>query len=240
MSYGGNPYQAPAFSFAAEAAEADRATFITKTYLHLAGAVAAFVALEAILLTSLTESMEASIINSVMGTRISWLVIMGVFMVVSFVANRWASSDTSIAMQYAGLGIYVLAWTALFLPALIIARLYKPDAIAQAGVTTVILFTGLTAIVFVTRKDFSFLRGILGVLGLAAFALIAASLIFGFTLGTLFIVAMIAFCCAYILYDTSNVLHHYRIGQHVAASLALFSSIALLAWYLLQLFMSRD
>ena len=32
----------------------------------------------------------------------------------------------------------------------------------------------------------------------------------------------------YILYDTSNVLHHYRTDQHVAASLALFASVALL------------
>jgi FtsH-binding integral membrane protein len=34
------------------------------------------------------------------------------------------------------------------------------------------------------------------------------------------------------------VLHHYRVGQHVAASLALFASVALLFWYILQLLMS--
>jgi len=51
---------------------------------------------------------------------------------------------------------------------------------------------------------------------------------------------MIAFFCAYILYDTSNVLHHYRIGQHVAASLALFASVVMLFWYILQLFLSRE
>ena len=48
---------------------------------------------------------------------------------------------------------------------------------------------------------------------------------------------MIALACGFILYDTSNVLHHYRIGQHVAASLALFASVALLFWYVLQLLM---
>jgi FtsH-binding integral membrane protein len=41
------------------------------------------------------------------------------------------------------------------------------------------------------------------------------------------------------LYDTSNVLHHYRIGQHVAASLALFASVALLFWYIVRLFLSN-
>ena len=68
---------------------------------------------------------------------------------------------------------------------------------------------------------------------------ILVAMFFQFALGPIFIYAMIALACGYILYDTSNVLHHYRIGQHVAASLALFASVALLFWYLVQLFMSR-
>jgi FtsH-binding integral membrane protein len=40
------------------------------------------------------------------------------------------------------------------------------------------------------------------------------------------------------LYDTSNVLHRYRTEQYVAASLALFASVALLFWYILRLMMS--
>ena len=51
---------------------------------------------------------------------------------------------------------------------------------------------------------------------------------------------MIAFACGWILYDTSNVLHHYRIGQHVAASLALFASVALMFWYVLRLLISLN
>ena len=51
-------------------------------------------------------------------------------------------------------------------------------------------------------------------------------------------IAMIVLACGYILYDTSNILLHYRVGQHVAASLALFASVALLFWYVLQLVMS--
>ena len=57
------------------------------------------------------------------------------------------------------------------------------------------------------------------------------------------LLAMIGFACGYILYDTSNILHHYRTDQHVAASLALFASVALLFWYVLRLLMalsSRD
>jgi FtsH-binding integral membrane protein len=105
--------------------------------------------------------------------------------------------------------------------------------------TTLILFGGLTLAVFVTRKDFSFLRTFLVFGGFAAMGFIVMAILFNFQLGAIFTYAMIALCCGYILYDTSNVLHHYRIGQHVAAALALFASVALLFWYILQLFLSQ-
>jgi len=66
-------------------------------------------------------------------------------------------------------------------------------------------------------------------------------LLFQFDLGPILIYAMIALACGYILFHTSNVMHHYRIGQHVAAALALFAAVALLFWYIVLLFMrSRD
>jgi FtsH-binding integral membrane protein len=51
---------------------------------------------------------------------------------------------------------------------------------------------------------------------------------------------MVAFAAGAILYDTSNVMHHYRTDQHVAASLSLFASIALLFWYILNIVRSSD
>ena len=100
----------------------------------------------------------------------------------------------------------------------------------------------LTAIVFWTRKDFSFLGAILRWVGILAVVAIFAALLFGFQLGTWFSVAMIGIAGAAILYDTSNVLHHYPEDRYVAAALTLFASIALMFWYVLQLFMgsSRD
>ncbi len=239
MSYADNPYEAPQYTFAAEAAADERASFITKTYLHLAGAVVAFIAITAGLLQL---PIAQQLTESVLGTQYGYLIVLVGFMAVSWVANSWASSSTSVGMQYAGLGLYVVAESIFFVPILYIAHNFFPDdqIIPQAGLTTLVLFAGLTCVVFLTRKDFSFLRGILGLLGFAAMAYIIAALIFGFSIGLFFTVAMIAFACGYILYDTSNVLHHYRIGQHVAASLALFASVALLFWYVLQLFMSRD
>jgi FtsH-binding integral membrane protein len=83
------------------------------------------------------------------------------------------------------------------------------------------------------------MKGVLGVLAMAALGLIAGSIIFGFTLGLAFVIGMIVLACGYILFYTSNVLHHYRVTQHVAAALALFSAVALLFWYILRLFMRR-
>jgi len=36
------------------------------------------------------------------------------------------------------------------------------------------------------------------------------------------------------------VLHHYRTDQHVAAALALFAAVALMFWFIVRIFMSRD
>jgi FtsH-binding integral membrane protein len=91
-----------------------------------------------------------------------------------------------------------------------------------------------------TRKDFSFLRGLLMWGGMLALVAIAGGVLFGFELGTWFSVAMIGFAGAAVLYDTSNVLHHYPEDRYVGAALELFASIALMFWYVLRLFMSRD
>ena len=236
MSYADNPYAAPSFGFAADAAADERAGFITKTYTHLAGAIAAFVVLEAVLLNL---PVTDDLVRMMMGGRYSWLVVLGLFMVVSWVAESWARSAVSPAKQYMGLGLYVVAEAVIFVPILYMAKGIGPTIIPTAGITTLVLFGVLTAIVFVTRKDFSFLRSILMFGGFAAMGLIAVSIFANFALGPIFTYAMIALSCGYILYHTSNVLHHYRIGQHVAAALALFAAVALLFWYILRLFMSR-
>jgi len=235
MSQAENPYQSPQYTFAAQAAAGERADFIRKTYLHLAGAVAAFVALEAVLLN--TPGVE-SLVNMMIGTRLSWLVVLGLFIFVSYIAEKWASSATDVSTQYLGLGLYIAAEAVIFVPLLYLAKWEDPAIIMTAGVGTLVLFGGLTAVVFVSRADFSFLRSALLFGGLAAMALIVCAILFNFALGPIFAVAMIVLACGYILYHTSHVLHHYRLGQHVAASLALFAAVALLFWYILLLLMS--
>jgi FtsH-binding integral membrane protein len=236
VSYIENRYQSPLGTFAAQAAADERTDFITKTYLHLAGAIGLFVVLEAVLLS--LPGVEG-LVQMMIGTRYGWLVVLALFMVVSYVAENWAQSAVSPGMQYMGLGLYVVAEALIFVPLLYIARTIDPGIIPSAATATLILFAVLTAIVFVTRKDFSFLRTVLLFGGFAALGLIVVAVLFQFALGPIFTYAMIALACGYILYHTSNVMLHYRIGQHVAASLALFASVALLFWYILQLFLSR-
>jgi FtsH-binding integral membrane protein len=235
MSYADNPYASWGMT-AAEAPTSERAGFIRQTYLHLAGAVLAFVGLEALLLQ--LPGIE-NVVMAINGSRWGWLLVLGAFVAVSYVANSWALNSASLGKQYLGLGLYVVAEAVIFVPLLWIASKFGPEnTIAIAGLLTVLVFSGLTAIVFVTGADFSFLRTALMVAGLIAMVVILASALFGFNLGIIFIGAMLLLASGYILYDTSNVLHHYRIGQHVAASLALFASVALMFWYMVQLVMS--
>jgi uncharacterized protein len=223
--------------FAADALPAERAGFIRRTYTHLGGAILAFVLLE---LALFQTSIPQLVLQGLAGSRYSWLLVMGGFMVVSWLATRWAESGQSETMQYAGLGLYVFAQGLIFIPLLAIAQLMAPDGslLTSAALLTLMLFTGLTVAVFATRKDFSFMGSILTVGGFVAMGVVVCSFIFGFQLGVLFSAVMVLFAAGAILYDTSNVLHHYRTNQHVAASLALFASVALLFWYVLRLFMN--
>ncbi len=210
-----------------------RATFITRTYQHLLGAVLAFAALEVFLFTSgLAETLFQAMIG------INWLWILGGFMVVGWLASRTAHRTESLGAQYAALGVYIVAEAIIFVPLLYIAQRVADGIIQSAALVTLLGFAGLTAVAFNTRKDFSFLGGLLRWGAVLAIVLIFAGGIFGFQLGTFFSVAMIGFAGAAILYDTSNVLHHFPEDRYVGAALELFASMALMFWYVLRLFIA--
>lgn len=229
-----NPY---AVGSVAEAALETRTDFVRKTYTHLAGAIAAFVLVEWLLITLIPAQAVFGLLAS---SKYSWLVVLGAFMAVSWLANKWAYGGASKGMQYAGLGLYVVAEAVIFLPLILMATLYDPTAIGKAGVVTGFMVLGITAIAFTTKKDFSFLGGFLKIGCLIALGLIVASIFMGFSLGIWFSAAMVLVASCSILYNTSQIMYHYAPGQHVAAALSLFASVALLFWYVLRLFMSRD
>jgi len=218
----------------AESSAETRARFITRTYVHLTGAIFAFTAIEVFLFQA---GLAENIARALMGT--SWLLVMGAFIVVSWLASRVAHTAGTFAVQYAALTGFVLAEAIIFVPLLYVADRFAPGVIGSAALVTGLGFTGLSGVVFTTRKDFTFLGGILRFAFVIALLLIVAGVIFGFQLGTFFSVAMVALAGGAVLYDTSNVLHHYPEDKYVGAALELFASIALMFWYVLQLFLSR-
>ena len=236
-----NDFDAPTDLFASAAAADERAGFIMKTYLYVFGAIAAFIVIETCLFTVVGGAANMwKIVGPIYATvPMAGLVILGSFMVVSWIASAWASSDTSPVMQHVGLGVYIVANSLIFVPLLCLAQLQGGSGtILSAATATAGLFAMLTLTVFITRKDFSFMRSALTFGSLAALGFIATAAIFKFALGPIFMYAVISLMCCWILYHTSNVLHHYRIGQHVAAALALFGSVMTLFWWVLQLFLS--
>jgi FtsH-binding integral membrane protein len=212
-----------------------RASFINRTYNHLMGAIVLFTLIEVGLFQSgYAESIARVLLSG------SWLLVLGAFMLVSWFASRVSLTSESKGAQYAALGGFVVAESIIFVPMLWLANQYAPGAIQSAAVVTLVGFAGLTAVAFVTRKDFSFLRGMLMWGGVVAMLAIVGGILFGFELGTWFSVAMIGFAGGAILYDTSNVLHHFPEDRYVGAALQLFASVALLFWYVLRLFMGRN
>lgn len=214
----------------------ERAIFIRRTYAHLAGAIAAFVGLEAVLLKSV---LATTMMKFITANRYGWLMILGAFILAGWLARSLASNVRSIKAQYAGLACYVVAEAVIFVPIIYMAVYYSsPSVLPNAAILTGLLFAGLTTVAFTTRKDFSFLRGILTIGGFVALGLIVCGTVFGFGLGLLFSVAMVGLASAAILYDTSKIIHHYSPERYVAASLELFASVALLFWYVLRIVMS--
>jgi FtsH-binding integral membrane protein len=208
-----------------------RAVFITRTYTHVVGGILAFILVE----MAIFESGLADTIASYMTHGVPWMLILGAFMLTGWLATRTAQTSNSVPMQYFAYGMYIVAEALIFVPMLWIANLKAPGAIDSATLVTALGAGGLMVVAHRTRKDFSFLRAILMWGFWIAIVAIIGGAVFGFQLGTWFSVAMIGFAGAAVLYDTSNVIHHYPEDRYVAAALQLFASIALMFWYVLRL-----
>ncbi|MCB9201691.1 MAG: US12 family protein [Flavobacteriales bacterium] len=217
--------------------DAERAIFYRKTYAHVAGALLAFILVESVFLNipSLVEFMLS------LTQGYLWLVLLGAFWLASSIANNFAHA-LDRTKQYIGLGLYVIIEALIFVPLLYIAMYYSGgfEMIKQAGIVTLFLFAGLTAVVFMTNTNFSFLKTALTIGFFIALGLIVAGILFGFELGLWFSVLMVVFAGGCILYQTSQIKYEYHEDQYVGAALGLFASFMLLFWYILQLFMSRD
>ena len=220
---------------ASEAAGSERLAFLRRVYGHVLGAVMVFILLEYALFQS---GIAEAVIPWMMARWWSWLVVIGLFAGASALADRMARADAPVPSQYAGLGLYVLAEAFIFLPLLYFPVMMMPaeegrEILMFAAGATFGLFAVLSAVVFLSGKDFSFLGGILGIGMLIALAAIVISAFMSWNLGLFFGIAMIALAGGFVLYNTSKVLHHYPTDAPVAVSLSITASLGLMFYYVL-------
>ncbi|MCL6293822.1 Bax inhibitor-1/YccA family protein [Jejuia spongiicola] len=222
-----------------ELSDVDKVAFYKKTYSHVAGGVLVFILFEYLLLQS--DTIVDFMLSMTDGYK--WLIMLGGFMFITNYAEKMTLKTPDRNTQYLAFGLYILAEAFIFVPLIYIAAFYMdsgPEILNQAAIVTLALFTGLSAIVFVTKKDFSFLKSGLTIGFFIAIGLIIAGTLFGFNLGLWFSVGMCLLAGGSILYQTSNLVNKYSIDQYVPAALGLFASLMLLFWYVLSIFLSRD
>jgi len=221
----------------ADATNVERANFYKHTYGHVAGGVLLFVIIESLLLQ--IDPLVTFMLSLTQGYL--WLALLGGFMGITWVAQKMAYGSLSKSKQYLGYLLYIIAEALIFVPMLYIALYYGGTfVIKQAAVVTGGLFVGLSAIVFLTKADFSVLRGALTIGFFLAIGLVIAGMLFGFDLGLWFSVGMCALAGGAILYNTHQLRYEFGTQQYIAAALSLFASLMLLFWYILRIFMSRD
>lgn len=100
---------------------------------------------------------------------------------------------------------------------------FNPGSILAAGLLTVGIFGGLTAYVFVSKKDFSFMRGML-MTGLIVVILAGVVNIFlgASAFGFAVAAATLLLFSGFVLYDTSNIIRRYPVNEYVAGALDLY------------------
>ncbi|HEY3143211.1 MAG TPA: Bax inhibitor-1 family protein [Acidimicrobiales bacterium] len=213
-----------------------RGDFIIRVYQHLLAALVVFVGLETLLFTL---GLSKQLYDFVSGSRGAWFLILGGFMIVSWLATSAAADLRNPSRQY--LGLFGIAGAEALIFAPFLYYFFEVDqnggtaTVAAAAVITAIGFAGLSVVAFVTRRDLSFLRPLVMWGFVSALVLIVAALLFGLELGVWFSVAMIALAGASILYQTQTIMRRYPADAHVAAAVQLFAAVMLLFWYVLRL-----
>ena len=110
--------------------------------------------------------------------------------------------------------------------------------VTQAFMTTAAAFVGLTAYTFISRRDFSFLKGFVWT-GLIAMIVLGLSNYFFFESGTLALALSgmgVLLFSAFILFDTSSILRDYSNEEYIAAALTLYLDVFLLFEHVLAMF----
>jgi hypothetical protein len=105
----------------AQALPSDRALFIRRTDTHLAGAVAALITVEYLLLMT---GIAAAITNLLANSRFIWLAILGGFAILGWLTRSLIARAKSGEQQCVGLGLYGVGEALIFAPILYVAAFY--------------------------------------------------------------------------------------------------------------------
>jgi len=250
MTSGGGALQAAAVQagafntageFVQDATAEERAIFYRKTYLT---AAFSFIAWMGIIYYLFTSGLAYNILNA-MGW-VSWLVVLGLFALTSFVGSKLTLSESRGA-QFTGLAIYIVAYAVIFVPLIAYAAAFAGDfysafdrILKPAFIATGAIFAALTATVFLSNKDFSFLRSFVMFGSFAAIGAIIIFTLMGINPGSLFSIAMIVLMSGTILYETHQIKKEARPDQYIGAGAMIFASFMVLMWYVISLFMDND
>ena len=231
----------------ADAPAADRAAFFRRTYGLVAIGFAAFAALLALFFVGFDQKSGiafalfaglGSMISSLGGLSI--LLVMLAFWGATTVAQSLAFNRASRGTQYAGLGLYVILEALIFIPligyVILSTKGNASSVLLPAGIVTAGMIAGLTALVFMTNLDFSFLKVAIVLGSFAAIAIVIVAAIAGLSLGAWFSIAMIVLMATVILYQTNEIKNTLETDQHVAAAFILFSSFVTLLFYVIRFF----
>ena len=231
----------------ADAPAADRAAFFRRTYGLVAIGFAAFAALLAIFFLGFDrqEGIAFALFSglfSMMRSLGGWsiLLVMLAFWGATTVAQSLAFNRSSRGTQYAGLGLYVVLEALIFIPligyVILSTKGNASTVLVPAGIVTGGMIAGLTALVFMTNLDFSFLKVAIILGSFAALAIVLVAAIAGLSLGAWFSIAMIVLMATVILYQTNEIKNTLETDQHVAAAFILFSSFVTLLFYVIRFF----
>jgi len=234
-----NPYAELTAPPAAFAAVSERATFLKKVYGILFLGILGFAAtLWATANVPFANDLAVSLGRTIHGTRWGLALYIGLFMGGSFVVNALAEKRPINVIAYAA---WVVLLAFLIAPLVLWINATKgPQVITEASLVTALVFGALTLTVFVTSKDFSFLKGILTFAGITLFVVGIAGAVMGFSIGAWYSVAIVVLMAGYLLYDTSTILHRLPTTMAMTGAILLFTNVVLLFKHILILLSRRD
>jgi len=222
--------------FAIDAAVDARLGFIRKTYAHLGGEILAVGAMTWVILN------VPALQRLAVGLISNFLIYLVAFFGASLISRKLMEGRVSAARQYLGAGIWVFFLSLLVAPLCMLAqaRLGSLAVIGEAFIVTSCVFVGLTAYVFWTKKDFSFMRGALAV---ASWTLVGVALVMflfgGFSGSPIWSILWVVLLAGWVLYDTSQVMHRRMVGEHVAASVDLLTDFVFMFLHIAMLLMGN-